>query len=137
MNVYVDAAIHRWRGQNWCHLFCLDIDKLHDFAAGIGMQRRWFQNPHDNPSVSWPHYDINESRRRMALAAGAVPLRRPETIAISRIIKNRYFGLEGTAKAHDPVERYRTSNPDLSKRLEMWLAAETAPRSANALAREL
>jgi hypothetical protein len=47
-----------------------DLAELHDLAARIGMRRSWFQ---DKP---WPraHYDVTESKRAQAIAAGAVPV---------------------------------------------------------------
>jgi hypothetical protein len=75
--IYVDdwrqeAKLGRWPGK-WSHLLAGpndDIAELHEFAAKIGMRREWFQ---DKP---WPraHYDVPESRRRQAIAAGAVPI---------------------------------------------------------------
>lgn len=67
MTVYVDRAIHRWRGQLWCHLFADTEEELHEFGKRIGMRRAWFQS-----DVRLPHYDINRNRRRLAVEAGAV-----------------------------------------------------------------
>lgn len=75
-------------------------------------------------SVSWPHYDLNERRRSAAISAGAVSLGRHQTIAMSRIILNRYFALDGTEHVLDPLERYRRTNSPLGPRLEAWLIAE-------------
>ena len=30
--IYVDTAIHQWKGKLWCHLVADDIEELHDFA---------------------------------------------------------------------------------------------------------
>lgn len=56
-----------------CHLMIehdehgqLDLEGLHAFAKSIGLDRRWFQ-----PRSS-PHYDLNASKRKLALAMGAV-----------------------------------------------------------------
>jgi hypothetical protein len=77
MTVYVDdwrqpARVGRVNG-TWSHLTvgpCDDLDELHAFAGRIGLRREWFQ---DEP---WPlaHYDVTESKRRQAIAAGAVPV---------------------------------------------------------------
>ena len=77
MTVYVDdwrqpARVGRVTA-TWSHLTVGpydDIDELHVFAARIGLKRSWFQ---DKP---WPraHYDVTESKRRQAIAAGAVPI---------------------------------------------------------------
>lgn len=90
MTVYVDAAIHQWRGRRWCHLFSEDLDALHDFAQRIGMQRRWFQKP---PKASWPHYDITASKRRIALDLGAVEADRWTTAITAKRIMVPYSRL--------------------------------------------
>ena len=43
---------------------------MHAFAGGIGLQRRWFQDK------KWPHthYDVTDTMRRAAIAAGAMPV---------------------------------------------------------------
>jgi hypothetical protein len=75
--IYVDdmrmpARVGRIEAQ-WSHLFAGpwdDLAELHQFAALIGLQRRWFQ---DKP---WPkqHYDVTDSKRDLAIANGAVPV---------------------------------------------------------------
>jgi hypothetical protein len=77
MTVYVDdvripARVGRISAR-WSHLMVGpydDIAELHAFAARIGLRRSWFQNK------PWPraHYDVTESKRQQAIAAGAVPV---------------------------------------------------------------
>ena len=73
MSVYVDE-LRMWtprqprpfhRGS--CHLTADTVEELHAFARAIGLRRGWFQ---DHPLH--PHYDLTESRRGRALAAGAI-----------------------------------------------------------------
>ncbi len=77
MTIYVDD----WRQQarvgrlnaRWSHLMAGpedDLAELHELAQRIGLQRRWFQNK------PWPrqHYDVTDSKRAQAIAAGAVPI---------------------------------------------------------------
>lgn len=66
-----------------CHLFTdsLDLDELHRVAACAGMQRRWFQSG----SRVAPHYDLTESRRALAVMAGAIEVGRREAVAIWRL----------------------------------------------------
>lgn len=47
-----------------------DLEELYAFAARIGLRRSWFQNK------PWPrsHYDVTDSKRQQAIAAGAVPV---------------------------------------------------------------
>lgn len=67
-------------GRLWAHLWCDagQEDQLHAFARKIGVRREWFQARHD-----FPHYDLVPSKRRMALANGAMPMR------LSDWIRNR------------------------------------------------
>ncbi len=77
MTVYVDdwrqpARVGRITAR-WSHLMVGpgdDLEELHAFAARIGLRRAWFQ---DKP---WPraHYDVTDSKRQQAIAAGAVPV---------------------------------------------------------------
>lgn len=124
MRIYVDAAIHRWRGKTWCHMFAANVDDLHDFALQIGMRREWFQDPRLSSKISWPHYYITAQRREVALKLGAVPLGRHQTIAMSRVVINRYFGLEGTDAAVDPLALHRRINSPHVDRVAQWLDQE-------------
>lgn len=45
------------------------LNELHEFAASIGCERWWFQQP---PQASWHHYDISLSKKRLALQRGAI-----------------------------------------------------------------
>jgi len=77
VTVYVDdwrqpARVGRITGI-WSHLTVGphdDINELHAFAARIGLQRSWFQGK-PGPLA---HYDVTESKRRQAIAAGAEPI---------------------------------------------------------------
>ncbi|MDE4914363.1 DUF4031 domain-containing protein [Methylobacterium sp. 092160098-2] len=80
MTVYVDEAIHPWRGRLWAHLFSTDLDELHAFAGRLGLHRGWFQSP---PKASWPHYDVIEGRRFQALRLGAVAADRCTTLEVA------------------------------------------------------
>ncbi|GAT07591.1 DUF4031 domain-containing protein [Mycolicibacterium novocastrense] len=75
MTVYVDdmrlpARVGRIEAR-WSHLFSDNPDptELHRLAAKIGLRRAWFQ---DKPSGA--HYDVTDTKRRAAIAAGAVPI---------------------------------------------------------------
>ncbi|MFA7480295.1 MAG: DUF4031 domain-containing protein [Vulcanimicrobiota bacterium] len=64
------------RGSWWCHLLCDDfspegLQKLHEFAAQIGVPPRAF---HDPPGHPRPHYDLPPEFREVAIRHGAVEL---------------------------------------------------------------
>ena len=81
--VFVDEAIHPWRGRKWAHLFCEDIARLHGFALDLGLRRSWFQCP---PKASWPHYDVTDTMRFKALRMGAVAADRRTFVTVARRI---------------------------------------------------
>lgn len=116
--IYVDAAIYRWRGQVWCHVFSPDIPALHRFMQQLGARREWFQDP-DTMRVSWPHYDAPEKRRAAALEAGAIALDRHQTVVMSKLIIGQWFG-----KPCDPLAGHRARQSPMLPRLEAWLAEE-------------
>jgi hypothetical protein len=80
MTVYVDTAripatVAGIRGR-WSHLTADTPEELHDFADRIGLQRGWYQVCRSRcgrlgaACVHW-HYDVTESKRVEAIAAGA------------------------------------------------------------------
>lgn len=84
MSVYVDLLMHHggsatFRWKESCHMYADTLDELHDLARRIGMRKAWFQ-----PHAFLPHYDLTESRRARAVAAGAVEHTRQEMVAVMR-----------------------------------------------------
>ena len=71
MAVYVDDAVHLWRGQRWAHLLADTLDELHAMARALGIPRHAFQN-----KTSGAHYDVTAHMREQAIALGAVPVSR-------------------------------------------------------------
>jgi Protein of unknown function (DUF4031) len=80
MTVYVDnyrvpATVGRIKGR-WSHLTADTKEELHAFAQAIGLKREWFQIGCKSrldtieTCVHW-HYDVTDSKRAQALAAGA------------------------------------------------------------------
>jgi nicotinamide mononucleotide adenylyltransferase len=77
MSVYVDNARIPARvgtiTAKWSHLITdnPNVEELHRFAATIGLRRSWFQTG----KVAYrPHYDVTESKRDAAIAAGATEI---------------------------------------------------------------
>ena len=62
----------RKHGGRWCHLASdVSHEELHEFAAGLGLRREWFQGD---------HYDLTPGMRYRAIRAGAVETSGPELI---------------------------------------------------------
>ena len=81
MTVYVDDAVHAWRGQRWEHLMADTLDELHAMAARIGIPRRAFQN-----KSSGAHYDVTIELRDLAIASGAVAISRHHDRALVKAV---------------------------------------------------
>lgn len=71
MAVYVDDAVHPWRGERWAHLMADTLAELHAFAALLGIPRRAFQD-----RASGAHYDVTSAMRERAIGLGAVAISR-------------------------------------------------------------
>ncbi|WP_141454363.1 DUF4031 domain-containing protein [Pseudoxanthomonas sp. z9] len=71
MSVYVDDAVHLWRGQRWAHLMADTLEELHAMAQRLGIPRRAFQN-----KTSGAHYDVTADLREDAIRLGAVAISR-------------------------------------------------------------
>lgn len=69
--IYVDelpsSGWGRWNGG--AHMMANDLDALHAMAVKIGLKRAWFQG-----ESTFAHYDLTASKRRLAVAAGAVEI---------------------------------------------------------------
>ena len=87
--VFVDQAQNKYGRMIMCHMFSPDLERLHDMADRIGVARKWFQNPLTMPKVSWPHYDIAQSKRALAVSFGAIECDRYCMLAVANIIRGR------------------------------------------------
>lgn len=83
--VYVDPAAWVWRGKRWCHLTADSMDELHAFAEQIGLKRQWFQAP---PKTKYPHYDMIEWRRTVAIRQGAQQISSRELLTKAKELLN-------------------------------------------------
>jgi hypothetical protein len=79
--VYVDDAFRagdwgRWSGGG--HMQADTPAELHAMATRLGLRREWFQSKAGRP---WhDHYDLTQGRRDQAIALGAIPVSRRETV---------------------------------------------------------
>jgi len=71
VTVYIDDAVHPWRGERWAHLMADTLPELHALAQQLGIPRRAFQN-----LPSGVHYDVPAPLREQAIALGAQPISR-------------------------------------------------------------
>lgn len=67
MSVYVDNARHPYGRMLMCHMAADSLEELHAMADRIGVARRHFQG-----HTRFPHYDICQAKRRLAVACGAM-----------------------------------------------------------------
>lgn len=81
MPVYVDDAVHLWRGQRWAHLMADTLQELHAMAERLEIPRRAFQN-----KTSGAHYDIPAELRERAIALGAVAISRHRDRALVKLV---------------------------------------------------
>jgi len=79
MTVYVDTATNQFGCMKMCHMLSDTIQELHDMAHKLGLKRDWFQS-----ASTLPHYDICQSKRKLALAYGAVEIDRNDVVALIR-----------------------------------------------------
>lgn len=108
MTVYVDSArIEATVGRikaNWSHLTADTPTELHELAQRIGLQRRWYQGRCKQArrgkcdelagSCVHFHYDVTDSKRVKAVAAGAVEI---DMRQIGDLIRDRRQALRGNS----------------------------------------
>ena len=92
MSVYVDqlvsfggdSAPKCFRNKKSCHMYADTLEELHAMALRIGLKREWFQaDSHLN------HYDLTESKRKLAIAAGAIEQDRRTAVETWRRIRGK------------------------------------------------
>jgi len=92
MAVYVDnmRASLKVAGRNYvmCHMLADTDDELHAMADRIGIDRRYWQAP---PKVSASHYDITQTKRALAVKAGAIEVSMQQLAAMAASRRVRGF----------------------------------------------
>lgn len=93
MAVYIDDAVHPWRGERWAHLMADTLPELHAMAAQLGIPRRAFQNRR-----SGAHYDVPAPMRERAIALGARAIsRHTDRELLKAVIANARAQYDATA----------------------------------------
>ena len=90
MAVYVDDMQAKYRRMVMCHMIADTDDELHAMARTIGVARRWHQAPPAHRS----HYDICQTKRVQAIAAGAITITWRQTAIMT--IRREATGQLGT-----------------------------------------
>lgn len=82
MTVYVDNMRAPYGRMKMCHMIADTTEELLAMADHIGVQRKWLQKEgqHDE------HFDIAFSKRKLAVAAGAVEV---SMMQLGRILRAR------------------------------------------------
>lgn len=68
--VYVDPAVHPYRGMLMCHMIADTHEELIVMVKRIGVQVRWIQHA----GTPKEHFDICKAKRTLAVKYGAVEL---------------------------------------------------------------
>jgi len=120
MSVYVDNARNPYGRLLMCHMWADTRDELFAMGDKIGIARRWFQRPAGSGiagmDASWEHFDIAQSKRTLAVAAGAIETDkygpsehvarlRGDFARIESIAQLRAKGFGAAAPAQDPKQR--------------------------------
>lgn len=78
MTVYVDDMQAPFRNMVMCHMIADTEAELHAMADRIGIARKWYQKN---------HYDIAQSKRRLAVSAGAIEISWRQCGLMASIVK--------------------------------------------------
>jgi len=80
MAVYVDHGEMAYRRMKMCHMVADSEVELLEMADTIGVARKWIQRPARGPV----HFDICQSKRKLAVEAGAIEVDRRKLVEIVR-----------------------------------------------------
>lgn len=110
MAVYVDDMKAPYRGMLMCHMLADSDEELHAMAARIGVARRWWQSPE---RTSGSHYDICQSKRALAVAAGAIEITLRQAAAMN--FRRRATGTLGSPEdAWEWLKKYKPATGKVS-----------------------
>ena len=72
MSVYVDDMRAQYGWLVMSHMIADSTEELLAMADKIGVQRKWLQRP----GTYQEHFDICQTKRKLAVKAGAIPITR-------------------------------------------------------------
>ena len=81
MSVYVDDAKNDFGRMKMCHMLADSNQELLFMVDKIGVARKWIQHAR----TPYEHFDIAQSKRALAVAAGAVEI----TVRDSAVVVNK------------------------------------------------
>jgi len=90
MAVYVDDMMASFGRMKMCHMMADTTEELLAMADKIGVARKWLQKPGSHME----HFDIAMSKRRLAVAAGAVEVKRRDLGMLMRKRNGKSFDPE-------------------------------------------
>lgn len=98
MSIYIDPLTKCWPvksgGWNWlqsCHMIADSASELIEFAKSIGLKEEWLQK---RPSGKDQHFDLTQSKRKLAVEGGAVELDCRTFVEKLQALRDRGFGYE-------------------------------------------
>ena len=116
MAVYVDSEKIPFRGLRMCHMFADTADELYKMADKIGVDRKHFQ------ASETPHFDICQSKRRLALQHGAKSIDRRKVVELinqhrrnpKEFYKNPNTGQDAAGRVRKVIKKKASSEIDRS-----------------------
>lgn len=115
MAVYVDAANLPFRRMVMCHMVADSHEELVAMADRIGVSRRWIQKR----GLPAEHFDICLSKKKLALAAGALEISQR---GLGKLLRRKGEAADEGSRKTPPAE---TANPGSGQLVE----AVTSPTS--------
>lgn len=104
MAVYVDHGRLDFGRMKMSHMIADSLEELHAMADQLGLRREWFQAP--GPKVSFPHYDVSQTKRELAVRLGAIECERVTFVGHLRRLRPVFgvYGPGNPAPGHQPEE---------------------------------
>lgn len=90
MAVFVDDMQAAFGRMKMCHMMADTTEELLAMADQIGVARKWLQKP----GSDMEHFDIAMSKRRLAVSAGAVEVKRRDLGMLMRKRSGKSFDPE-------------------------------------------